>query len=212
MRSVDLLYSPLEELTFSVVDTETTGMNAIYNRIMDIGIVTMKNGEITDTWETLINPKQQFSEWITYYTNLTYGHVKHMPDFDHFAVEIFDRLKDTVFVAHNAGFDYSFVSEEFKRSKISFESPRLCTVLLGRKLLPELTNVHLDALSDFYDIKISQRHRALPDAQATAIVLQKFIELGKQRYNIKTLSDLIRLQHMKISRSFNENTKGLFEL
>lgn len=206
MNLTQLLKTPLEELTFSVVDTETTGMNPKFCKVIDIGIIKIKNGEILEEWETLINPKQSIDYWITYYTKLRDKDVKNKPTFKTFAPKINELLTDTIFVGHNAGFDYGFLTNEMIRCGFDFKHPKLCTVLLGRKLLPQLANAHLDALSAYYKIKISARHRALPDAQATAYVLNKFIGIAKEQYKAKNFFDLERLQHLKIDKTFAANS------
>ncbi len=194
----ELLTKPLDDIDFAIVDTETTGMNSMHSRIMDIGIVKMRGSEIMEKWETLINPQQEISYWITFYTNLRDSDVNDKPVFNDFAEKIADMLKNTVFVAHNVGFDYSFLNYEMKRAKQQFDHPKLCTVMLGRKLLPQLANAHLDALSDYYNIKITNRHRALPDAEATAVVFQNFIEIAQKKYGAKTFFDLEKLQKIKV--------------
>lgn len=205
-----LLSTSIDDLTFSVVDVETTGMNSQFNRVMDVGVVKMKNGKVIETWESLINPQQDIDYWITFYTKLENKHVKHKPVFKFFSEKINNLLKDSIFVAHNAQFDYSFLYQEMKRVDTLFEIPVLCTVLLGRKLLPKLANVHLDALSDYYGIKIINRHRALPDAQATAYVLNEFIKIAKEKYKVKNYFDLQRLQWISVSKNENNDT-NLFE-
>lgn len=200
MITKELIDIDIADLTFSVIDTETTGMNAKYNRIMDIGIVTVKNGKIIDKWEALIDPEQTIPFWITKYTNLRNHHVKGKPTFDFFANEIFDRIKGSVFVGHNVNFDYSFLREEFLRYDLVLNMPKLCTVQLGRKLLPQLANAHLDAISDHYNIKISARHRALPDAEATAVILNNFINIAKQKYFARNFFDLERLQKIRVDK------------
>lgn len=207
MNLKDLIKTPLEEITFSVVDTETTGMNAKFGKVMDIGIVKVKNGKILETFETLFDPKQPIPYWITFYTKLTEKDVKGKPTFDTLSEKIHNLLKNSVFVGHNVGFDYSFVSSEFERCGVAFSSPKICTVLLGRKLLPHLANAHLDALSDFYNIKISQRHRALPDALATAHVLNEFIKIAKEKHKAKNFFDLERLQHLAIDRTLHRGNE-----
>lgn len=200
MNARELAKTPLEDLTFSVVDTETTGMNSTFNRIIDIGIVTFKNGEVINKWESLIDPEQEITYWITHYTKLTNKHVYGKPKFNQIASKVNELLKDTVFVAHNVGFDYSFLRTEMTSANFTFEYPKVCTVLLGRKLLPQLSNAHLDALSDHFGITISNRHRALPDAEATATVLKKFLDIAKNKYNAKTFFDLEKLQGLKIDK------------
>lgn len=207
MNARELAQTSIDDLTFSVVDTETTGMNSKYNKVIDIGIVTVKNGEIVDKWETLIDPEQEISYWITHYTKLTAKDVAGKPTFGFFAPKINSLLKETVFVAHNVGFDYSFLSSEMKNANFPFSYPKLCTVLLGRKLLPKLSNAHLDALSDYYNIEISARHRALPDAEATAVILVKFIEIAKEKYGARTFFDLEKLQGIKIDKDLARGEK-----
>lgn len=195
-----LLQTPIDQLTFSVVDTETTGMTSKYNRVMDIGIVTIKNGEIVNKWEALINPQQTVESWITFYTNISDFQVKNKPTYDVFAPKIHSLLEGTIFVGHNVEFDYSFVEAEMHRASFPFSYPKLCTVKLGRKLLPELKNAHLDAISDYYGIEISARHRALPDAEATALILLEFISKAKEQHSAKTFFDLERLQHIRVNK------------
>lgn len=208
MHIKDLQNTQIDELEFSVVDVETTGMHPQFNRIMDIGIVSVKNMQIVETWETLIDPKQDVPFFITYYTKLRYKDVEGKPTFDAMLEEISTRLAQNVFVAHNVSFDYSFLANEFKRHDKEFNYPRLCTVKLGRKLLPQLANAHLDALADHYNLKITQRHRALPDAYATAQILINFINIAKKKYNAKTYFDLERIQRFRVNKHA-EQTNGL---
>ncbi|EKD99816.1 MAG: hypothetical protein ACD_22C00171G0012 [uncultured bacterium] len=197
-----LLQTPLSELDFSVVDVETTGMSAQFNRIMDIGIVKMRGSIIVDRWQALIDPKQDVPYWITFYTHLSNTHVKGQPSFDKFAPKILELLSESVFVAHNVSFDYGFVESEYKRLGVRFEAPKICTVKLGRGLLPQLSSLNLDSLSKHYNIEITDRHRALPDAEATAIVLSKFIDVAQKDFGAKNFMDLSKLQraYMPFSR------------
>ena len=203
-----LLDTPLDDVSFAVVDTETTGMFAEHNKVMDIGIVLIDQNEITNSWETLINPQQDVPYWITTYTKLTNQDVDNEPPFEHFATDIQDLLKKRVFVAHNVMFDYWFLFHEFKRLGVPFEYPKLCTVKLGRKLLPLLGSASLDSLTSHYGIEIEARHRALPDAQATAEILLDFIQKAKIHHNAKTFFDLERLQ--RIHTTTNHRGIGLF--
>lgn len=206
----ELQITKIEDLTFSIVDTETTGMHSEFNRIMDIGIVTMKNGKILDKWESLIDPQQSVPYWITEYTKLSYKDVKGQPKFNQVATKIIDKIQNTVFVAHNVGFDYWFLHHELRRINYFWNSPKLCTVMLGRKLIPELKYVNLDILSDYYNIEISARHRALPDAEATAYILKELIGIAKERYNAKTFFDLEKLQKIKIDKNTVGEPLALF--
>ena len=209
MNVRSLLSTPIDNLDFAVVDTETTGMYCEHNRIMDIGIVKISHGEIVLEWETLIDPQQEVPYWITKFTNITTKHVKGKPTFDKVSENIKRHLDNTVFVAHNVGFDYWFLYNEMRRLKIDFDYPKLCTVLLGRKLLPTLGLANLDILSDYYNIQIENRHRALPDAKATALIFIEFLKLAKSNFDVKTFFDLEKLQKIKIVKPVN-NDVGLF--
>lgn len=200
MKVKDLIDTPIDELKFSVIDTETTGMHPEFNRVMDIGIVTVKGGKIIDQWEALINPNQDVPYFITKYTRLRNSHVDNKPEFAHYSEHIKNKLANTIFVAHNVSFDYWFLYHEFKRLNQDLDLPKICTVLLGRKFLPELSNAHLDALSEYYGIEIEARHRALPDAKATALVLLEFLDIAKKKYKAKTYFDLEKLQRLKIKK------------
>lgn len=195
-----LVHTNLEDITFSVVDVETTGMYAEFNRIMDIGIVQIKGLKVVKKWEALIDPTQNIPYWITHYTKLRDNDVIGKPQFEYYSNHIFNMLTDTVFVGHNAQFDYSFLKYEFKRTRYTFDIPKVCTVKLASRLVPQLRKHNLDILSKYYDIHISKRHRALPDAEATAIVLLKFIQMSKERFNANTFFDLDKIQGKKVTK------------
>lgn len=206
----ELQKTKIEDLVFSIVDTETTGMHSEFNRIMDIGIVTMKNGEILDKWETLIDPQQSVPYWITEYTKLSSKDVRGQPKFSQVAKDVISKINNTVFVAHNVGFDYWFLYHELRRVNYYWQSPKLCTVMLGRKLIPELKYANLDIISEYYNIQISARHRALPDAEATALILNELIQIAKDKYNAQTFFDLEKLQNIKINKNNVEEPLALF--
>ena len=217
-----LFTKPIDDLTFAVIDTETTGMYPQFSRVMDIGIVIVKNGEVVDKWQSLINPQQSVPRWITHYTHLAYKDVKGKPLFSELVGKISKYLKNKIFVAHNVNFDYWFLFNEMKRLEYEFSYPKLCTVLLGRKLLPNLPSANLDMLADYYNLKISQRHRALPDAEAAAYILIEFIKVAKEKYGVRNYFDLEKLQWIYAPRNaprsgfnafgdYGGNKSGLFD-
>lgn len=204
-----LLKYSLDDLTFSVIDTETTGMNAKFNRIVDIAVVTIRNNEIISTWETLLDPKQDIPFWITNFTHIKNQHVKGKPSFELVSEEIYERINNTVVVGHNVGFDYAFLVNEFARIGKKFSVPKLCTVLLGHTLLGDLPRFGLDTLIDYYKLKVEHRHRAFPDAYATAIIFMDFLQKAKHDFNSRTFYDIQRLQKTKKYRSV-QTGEGLF--
>ena len=158
---------------FCIVDTETTGMRAAFSRIIDIGIIRIEHGKVTRRYQTLLNPGVSLPPFIKRITNITDDALAGAPTFEEVALEIQELLQGAVFVAHNVAFDYSFVQNEFKRSGIEWNAPKLCSVNLSRALYPKERSHNLDSIIERFDIAISERHRALPDAEAVLAFFKK---------------------------------------
>ncbi|HUJ01216.1 MAG TPA: 3'-5' exonuclease, partial [Usitatibacter sp.] len=97
------------------IDLETTGTAATRDRITEIGIVRVADGEFADEWSTLVNPECSIPEDIRILTGITNEMVRDAPTFAEIRREVFERLDGHVFVAHNARFDYGFLKQEFRR-------------------------------------------------------------------------------------------------
>ena len=162
---------------YAIVDIETTGGYADNHRVTEIAVYHHDGTRITDTFHTLLNPGRNIPGFITGLTGITSQMVSKAPSFDEMAPEIQDWLKDRVFVAHNAHFDYSFIKKEFEGVGVNWQPKKLCTVRLSRKIIPGLESYGLGRLSESLGIKIPNRHRAGGDAEATAkiftILLQR---------------------------------------
>lgn len=174
----EALGRPLPELAFAVVDVETTGGgHRAGHRITEVAVVEVRGGAIVDEWETLVNPGRPIPRSVERITGISTGMVQAAPWFEHVAPELESRLKDRVFVAHNVGFDWRFVSSELARAGAEVPSvPRLCTVRLSRALVPGLRRRNLDALTRHFGIPVHARHRAYGDALATARVLLRLLD------------------------------------
>jgi DNA polymerase-3 subunit epsilon len=171
------MFSP----AIAFVDLETTGTVSRGDRITEIGIVRVIDGELADEWSTLVNPECSIPEEIRMLTGITNEMVRHAPTFSEIRREVFERLDGHVFVAHNARFDYGFLKNEFKRCEMPFTADVLCTVRLSRRLYPEAIGHGLDALIERHGLHdaISAdtsartgRHSALGDARA----IWRFVE------------------------------------
>ena len=172
----------LVEHAWVVVDVETTGgQSGGGDRITEFAAVVVDGACITERFSSLVHPGRSIPPWITSLTGIDDRMVASAPPFREIAPAVGSLLARGTFVAHNAPFDWGFVSTELARSGIAVtESPRICTVRLARRLLRELPRRSLDAVCRHYDITIEARHRALGDAAATAHVLLRFLdELGK---------------------------------
>ncbi|PYO11230.1 MAG: hypothetical protein DMD30_00945 [Gemmatimonadetes bacterium] len=160
----------LHRLSYVVVDTETTGGRSwLGDRITEIAAVVVRDGQIAEVYETLVNPLRPIPPFITQLTNITWDMVKDAPTFDRVAPDVMRVLEGNVFVAHNANFDWRFLTTELSRSTgRQLRGRKLCTVKIARKVLPQLSRRSLDYVARYYGIEIRNRHRAGGDALATA--------------------------------------------
>jgi DNA polymerase-3 subunit epsilon len=163
-----LLDSPLV-----FVDLETTGANPAIDRIIEVGIVKVSAGQLEYEWSTLVDPGESIPPIIQGFTGITNDMVRGAPSFADIADEVFARIEGSLFIAHNARFDYGFLKNEFKRLERAFQPRVLCTVKLSRALYPEHHRHGLDALIGRHNLACDARHRALGDAR----VLWDFVQL-----------------------------------
>ncbi|MFL5634961.1 MAG: PolC-type DNA polymerase III [Gemmatimonadaceae bacterium] len=168
---------PLHKLSYVVVDTETTGGRAwLSDRITEFAAVIVRNGEIVDVFETLVNPQRSIPPFVTRLTNITWDMVKDAPTFERIAPQVLRVLEGNVFAAHNAAFDWRFVTTELSRATgRQIYGRRLCTVKMARKVLPQLSRRSLDHVARYYGVEIHNRHRAAGDALATAKCLVRML-------------------------------------
>jgi DNA polymerase-3 subunit epsilon len=161
--SVPILPVPkLPRLAF--VDLETTGGTATSDRITEVGIIEVDEDGVRE-WSSLVNPQIHIPEFIQSLTGISNAMVANAPTFAELADDIQSRLADRVFIAHNARFDHGFLKNEFKRTGHEFRPPVLCTVRLSRKLFPEHARHNLDSIVERHRLHVTERHRALGDAQ-----------------------------------------------
>ncbi|WP_042348869.1 PolC-type DNA polymerase III [Bacillus massiliigorillae] len=167
----------LEDDTYVVFDVETTGLSAVYDTIIELAAVKIKDGEIIDTFESFANPHHPLSATTIDLTGITDDMVQDAPE----VAEVLKRFKDwadnDILVAHNASFDMGFLNVGYK--KIGFDkasNPVIDTLELGRFLYPELKNHRLNTLAKKFDINLTQHHRAIYDAEATGHLLIKMVK------------------------------------
>ena len=146
---------------YAIIDIETTGTSAAYGKITEIAIVLHNGESTTETYTTLINPECNIPFQITRLTGITNEMVADAPKFYEVAKKIIELTAGQIFVAHNAMFDYSFIKEEYKRLGYEFKRKTICTVKLGRKLLPGHRSYSLGNICADLGIGITDRHRAI---------------------------------------------------
>lgn len=173
---------PLAGLSYVVVDVETTGGQWPADRITEVAAVIVRNGEVAEMFETLVNPERSIPSFISRLTNISWDMVKDAPTFSDIAPRIMQQLEGNVFVAHNAHFDWKFVSHEVNRASGNrLVGRRICTVRLARQLLPHLPRRSLDHVANYYGVPITGRHRAGGDALATAHCLIRLLDDARER-------------------------------
>ncbi len=172
---------------YAIVDIETTGGYAENHRITEIAIYHHDGIRITDSFRTLINPERHIPYYITGLTGITSEMVMTAPSFKEVAEDIYKRLEGKIFVAHNAHFDYSFLKKELEGVGINWNSKKLCTVRLSRKIIPGLRSYSLGSLSESLGIQIIDRHRAGGDAEATVKIFDQLLRRDHDQYILKTL-------------------------
>lgn len=188
----------LHSLSYVVVDTETTGGSMWFgDRITEVAAVVVRNGEIVEVFETLVNPERSIPPFITALTNITWAMVRDAPTFDRVAPDLLRVLEGNVFVAHNANFDWRFLTTEVSRATgHQLRGRRLCTVKIARKLLPQLSRRSLDHIARYYGVEIRNRHRAGGDALATAKCLVRMLSDLSDR-GCETWGDLQQLLRIR---------------
>lgn len=191
----------LSETPFVIVDTETTGVRASNDRLIEIAAVKQIGGETIDEFSMLINPEQTIPHRITQITGITTSMVYDQPTIGEVMPAFLDFLGDGVFVAHNLSFDMGFINAELGRLDAApISNVSLCTLRLARRLLRGLRSKGLSSLINFYNISIENRHRALGDARATAVVLKHFIEQVIYEHGIAEREELLRFQFVSYAR------------
>jgi DNA polymerase III subunit epsilon len=150
----------------AIVDLETTGMSALYGRIIEIGIIRVEGGAIVKTFSSLVNPDCYIHPAIEQLTGISSRDVEHAPSFASIAREVARLTANAVFVAHNARFDYGFLKAEFARTGREFSPRTLCTMKLSRRLFPEHRHHDLSSLIERHRLSCPDRHRAMGDARA----------------------------------------------
>ncbi len=202
MKDLEIKSVPIEEAEFCVLDVETTGTSARYHRVIEIGMVQVKNLEIKKTYRQFINPGAPVPSVITGITGITTADVINEPPFENFVPEITDFIGHSILTAHNYTFDHGFLREEFLRN--SFEFPGytgLCTLKLARRLFPELPSKSLGNVTSHLSVVHKNVHRALGDALVTAKILLKMIDILREEHHIETLGELLAFQNTPGGRS-----------
>ena len=177
------------EGNFVVFDIETTGFSAVFDKIIEIGAVKIKDGIIVDRFSAFINPEVPIPYKIEKLTSISDSMVKDAETIDKVLPEFLDFISGCVLVAHNADFDTGFIRQKAEEQGITTDLTYIDTVSLAQFLVPGLSKFNLDALVKYFHVTLSHHHRAVDDAEATAEIFLKMLGRLKER-EIFTLKDL----------------------
>ena len=148
-----------------LLDCETTGGNANYHRVIEVGLLIIEQGEVVKKWQSFINPVVTLPESIQRLTGITSSMLRDAPKFDAVSDSLLSMLEGRTLVAHNSRFDYSFLKNEFERVGINYRAKPLCSVKFSRNLYPQFKRHGLSEIIKRFGFSIQNRHRALDDAK-----------------------------------------------
>ncbi len=175
--------------TYVVFDLETTGLNNKIDKIIEIGAVKIKNGEIIDRYSTFVNPQKHIEPKISKLTGIYDEMVSEYGTEDDIVPEFLEFIGDSILVAHNAAFDTGFIRRFAKEKGITLENTVVDTLELSRALLPTLNNFKLDTICNELNVSLENHHRAVHDAEATALCFLEFLKMLKEK-GISNIDDI----------------------
>ena len=161
--------------SYVALDLEMTGLRPKEDRIIEIGAVKVIDGEATDSFSTLINPRMELSERITRITGIRQQELESAPEIEDMLKPLSEFMEDLPLLGHRILFDYSFLKRAMVNHKLSFEKSGIDTLALSRKYLPELPSKRLEDMCLHYRIP-QQEHRAMEDARAAHLLYGKIKE------------------------------------
>ena len=214
-----------EDREFVIFDVETTGLSSVYDTIIEIGAVKMKNGEVLERFDKFINPHHPLSEQTINLTSITDEMVSAADDEDVVIKQFQDFYGDRPLCGHNVQFDVGFVNAALRRAGLSeITQPVVDTLEVSRLLHPEQNRHTLDSLAKKYNVSLEHHHRANQDAEATGYLMYKLLDAFKKKYNEDNLNNLngyaahgevykrARSSHMTVLAKDQKGLKNLYKL
>ncbi|KAE9564862.1 DNA polymerase III PolC [Companilactobacillus paralimentarius DSM 13238 = JCM 10415] len=182
---------PLNGSEYVIFDTETTGLSAVYDSIIEIGATKMKDGEVIERFDKFINPGHPLSEVTTNLTSITDDMVKDAPDETVIIGEFMDFIGDDILVGHNVTFDMGFMNAALTRmGRPRLAMPVIDTLEMSRTLHSEYRNHKLDSLTKRYHIVLEHHHRADSDAETTGYLMYKLFDELEDKFGTRNVNQL----------------------
>lgn len=162
---------------YIALDLETTGLNPARDRIIEIGMARIENGNVVKSYDRLIDPGVVLAERITELTGITNDMLKGKPVISEVIAEILEFIGDTPILGHNIIFDYSFLKKAAVNAGLTIQGKGIDTLKIARRVVPETEHKNLDYLCAYYQIDPGHSHRALDDALSASALFQKMYEV-----------------------------------
>ena len=179
----------LEDATYCVLDLETTGISITTEKITEVGIMKVKNGEVIDEFEIFVNPEKPIPQRVVEVTNITDDMVKDAETIDKVFPKILEFVGDSIIVAHNASFDVGFLKHNAKLLGYEFNNTYIDTLPLAKDLFPDLKKYKLGKIADSLGIEVDVAHRALADVDTTVKVFNVMLKKLKDK-GINTVDEI----------------------
>lgn len=179
------------DTTYCVLDLETTGFSFRTEKITEVGIMKVKNGEVIDEFSCFVNPEKPIPQRVVEVTNITDDMVKDAETIDKVMPKILEFIGDSVLVAHNADFDIGFLKYNANELGLSLDNTYLDTLRLAKDLFPDYKKYKLGKIAENLGIKVEVAHRALDDVDTTVKVLNVMLNMLKEK-GVETLDDITK--------------------
>lgn len=184
----------------TIVDIETTGLSKHRHKITEIAAVNVVNGKIKKEFQTLVNPECHIPSFITRLTGIDDELVKDAPTIEDALPSFLKFLGDNLMVAHNATFDFGFLSHNARQLREELCNDTLCTKKLANRMLPDLPSKRLEVLCDHFNVKNVQAHRALADVHATHGVFTNMLQTLEQA-GLKKQEEIVAFERAPVAKA-----------
>jgi len=185
------------DTTYCVFDIETTGLSFRTEKITEIGIMKIKNGQVIDKFESFVNPEKPIPQKIVEITNITDDMVKDADTIDLVMPKIIEFVGDSVLVAHNADFDIGFIKYNASKLGLNLENTYIDTLKLSKSLFPDYKKYKLGIIAEKLGIKVEVAHRALDDVDTTVKIFNIMLDMLKEK-GAQKLDDIDKLEEGKV--------------
>ncbi len=182
VKDIEPDYEKLD--TYCVFDLETTGFNPKIDKITEIAVCKVKDGEIIDEFSTFVNPQRSIPIEVQELTHITPEMVENAPTIEEILPKFMEFTKNSILVAHNAKFDTGFIKYFADEYKLEFKPYIIDTLTMAQELYPNIENHKLGTIATHLEISLEGAHRAINDTRATAKVFVKMQKEAKERLNI----------------------------